>query len=850
MSGGFGVLVGYIFAFLVLITVFISALSTYNEQISEQQRILDSFEKKMTSNLNYDYEFTLPYYASGRVTYILENGEKKLLYKKENGDFCFSFFVDQNYVSSNDRLFVNFEDEELTQTFRYLDENSQALFSFRSSIDITTETIVKTQSCEQINKVYYITSSNINWWNSSFEKRKIITVNNVANEAIVEYQIPIVLNNTNFNFAEGREDEIRFALPIKENYALDLPFDESSQTQLEYSKYSNTAYLGTDSSSESSDPTFTNSGIILSAFDFDGTDDRVTISASTSLQLNKSLTYSAWIKWDASGNINQYIFTNGADNNSISIINDGGVNDNKVNFKLNIAGTNRNIISNTTIDTNWHLVSATFDGYNMNFYIDKNLVGTATYLGDVIGVSAINYIGTNSTAGTYFNGIIDEVKIFNFALNQSEVEKLYYNNLRFKELDFYVSNWDPALDKAKVFVKVPYVHANSNMSFDMYYFSKEDLNSSSNIETTFSYTAPRTVGYVVSGGADNNGLTISSLYDNNVIYVDTDVFNLDHSQSSTLNGANTFANDTIKMKYLAQVEGTGGGGDIVVPISWAGTNFTFTNTLNSQDRFCFIAPYSNTVVTLYSNGVLITTLNVNTMTNGVCDNRALVAANNIYINSSSPILVFYSRANAFTQYALPLLPASSDDWYGVGSSALYITALPSGSSTFWINSNGVSGSSTLTGANRLALTAQGNAGTAPAFKIMNSNRVYVSQYNDGDGNERVTFAPASEFGKRFGSGIAMDYLALVSQYSNANCSLYDSTDVLIENVPTGTGQNGVYKYGFNVGNTNVYANANWYLTCDKSVWPYFESNAENERNLFGHLQMRQYIYPEPTVSIS
>jgi len=76
MSGGFGVLVGYIFAFLVLITVFISALSTYNEQISEQQRILDSFEKKMTSNLNYDYEFTLPYYASGRVTYILENGEE------------------------------------------------------------------------------------------------------------------------------------------------------------------------------------------------------------------------------------------------------------------------------------------------------------------------------------------------------------------------------------------------------------------------------------------------------------------------------------------------------------------------------------------------------------------------------------------------------------------------------------------------------------------------------------------------------------------------------------------------------------------------------------------------------
>lgn len=850
MSGGFGIIVGYIFAFLVLTGVFLGALSTYNEQLDVQQRVFEANQKKMSSNLNYDYEFSSPFYSSGRVVYILSNGEEKLLYKTQDGDFCFSFFINSNYVSSNEKFFVNFENEELTNNYRYVNSNENAIFTLKSSLDTSSENVIKTISCEGVEKTYYISTSNLNWWNFSFEGRKTIVVNNLASEGIVEYQIPVVLNSSNFDFADGREDEIRFALPINENYALDLPFDDSSQTQSDYSKYANTAYLGATVSSESTDPTFTNSGIILGGLDFDGVDDRVTLSANSALQLNKSLTYSMWIKWDGAGNSYQSIFSNGALNNSIRVINDGGVNDNKVFFQLNVSGNIMNLTSNTTIDTNWHFIVGTFDGYNLNLYIDSNLVNSTTRLGDVVGINAVNYIGSNGAANSYFNGTVDEVKIFNFALNSTEVSKLYYNNLRFKELDFYVSNFDPSRDMAKIFVKIPYVHSLSNVSFEMYYLTDENLSSASNIETTFSYTAPRTVGYVVSGRADAQGLSISSLYDNNIIYIDSDVFNLNRSQSSTLSAANTLANDTVKMKYLAQIEGgttSVTGGDIIVPISWAGRNFTITNSLNNPDRICFIAPFATTPLSLYSNGVLVTTLTITAQTIGTCDSRDFTTANNIVINSTYPVLAFYAGVATYTQDGSAMIPASNEDWFGVGSANMYVSALPSNSITTWYDSTGASATfATLTSSVVGSRTAQGNQGSAPAFKLINNGYISAFQSRDSDGSERSTFAPLTELGMRFGSPNAGDYVAVASPYSDANCSTYSSTDVLVDNVPTGTGSNGIYKYFLGTNTA-----ANWYMVCEKPVWPYYDTVTNTlEKNLYGHLQMRQYIYPEPTVSIS
>jgi hypothetical protein len=78
-----------------------------------------------------------------------------------------------------------------------------------------------------------------------------------------------------------------------------------------------------------------------------------------------------------------------------------------------------------TISLNqWYHVICTYDGTNMSLYINGQLNATKTFtLNIVLG----NFrIGTNPTSGNeYFQGIIDEVAIYNRSLNSTEIALLY-----------------------------------------------------------------------------------------------------------------------------------------------------------------------------------------------------------------------------------------------------------------------------------------------------------------------------------------------------------------------------------------------------------------------------------------
>src|SRR5438046_2840484 len=72
-------------------------------------------------------------------------------------------------------------------------------------------------------------------------------------------------------------------------------FDETSgQTLIDSSGNGNTGYLGTNSTTETADPTRT-LGKVNNALKFDGTDDLATIVNTAALNTLLSFTYSAWI---------------------------------------------------------------------------------------------------------------------------------------------------------------------------------------------------------------------------------------------------------------------------------------------------------------------------------------------------------------------------------------------------------------------------------------------------------------------------------------------------------------------------------------------------------------------------
>ena len=73
----------------------------------------------------------------------------------------------------------------------------------------------------------------------------------------------------------------------------------------------------------------------------------------------------------------------------------------------------------------WHHATGSFDGSNINVYLDGVLDGTAPTT-EPIGISTTNlFIGENSeSTGRFWDGLIDEVRIFDRALSADEILEL------------------------------------------------------------------------------------------------------------------------------------------------------------------------------------------------------------------------------------------------------------------------------------------------------------------------------------------------------------------------------------------------------------------------------------------
>ncbi|MCA9496071.1 MAG: DUF2341 domain-containing protein, partial [Nanoarchaeota archaeon] len=839
---GFGNVIGYMMSFAILAFLFVSVFYMYESELVDRVEGLDLLEKESLAKGHLDYAVSNPYMMSGRVNFLMNNsGRAKFYFRDGENDECFNIFSANDFFSE-DSLKTHLLDKSLAYDYRFLDIGGYGQLLYKDVVSSGENKTVKFISCGGIEKYFELVYEDLDWWDSTWLERKKITVNDSSGSDLVEYQIELDFNSSNLDFAAVKESEIRFILDLKENLMLDLPFDDYIQVLNDYSKNSNFVSLGLSSSSGGDDPSSI-SGVIFDALSFDGVDDLLNVSFNSSLQSSKGLTYASWVKWDSSGGNELVIFSNGGNGNSLRMINDGGANDANVLFQLNVSGVVRSLYSGVAMDENWHFLSASYDGFQMKLYIDSVLISNLTAIGNIVVGNDNNYIGKEAS-GNFYKGYLDEFKAFNLPLSDGEVEDLYYNNLRFRELDFYVSQWSSLNQNAKLFVKVPSILSNSYVDFYMYYDNREGVLGSSDMESTFSYLAPRDVGYVVSElTADTNGLNIFSLYDSNIIVVDTDVFSLDELEGTTLAAASVGIDDLVKMRYLAQVEGQDlSGGEMIVPISWAGTNFYYRGMRNNPDTICIMSPFGNANVDILEDGVSLWSGVVGS--NTYCNNTLnLGTGSNLGIEADIPVLAAYY--GDVSDDAFSLRPATNDDLFGVPSGALYVGVGASGASGTVYESDGSSSVLAAGAYGTYADTGPAGEGDTPAFRLESDGLLGAIQQGDGDGAETTVLASFYDMGIKYGSRTAVEYVVAASLFSDANCSMYDSFGALFENIYLGTGSEvvGVYNYSFGIIDNAQYLPANWKLECDKPVWPYYESTSEDETNLFGHLQMRQYVYP-------
>ncbi|MGC2063788.1 MAG: LamG domain-containing protein, partial [Thermodesulfovibrionales bacterium] len=174
-------------------------------------------------------------------------------------------------------------------------------------------------------------------------------------------------------------------------------------------------------------------GMVGPAFSFDGVDDFIEIPDSPALAIADAISIDAWFK------TNTLIHGAPIYNRRVAVANDlGGVslelnnystNTNTIGLNLFINGGWKTLYAPAEAITigRWYHVAGTYNGTVMRLYLDGIEVNSMAVNGPItIAGTPSVVIGRNvPTPSIFFNGLIDEVEIFNRALSDVEIAAIY-----------------------------------------------------------------------------------------------------------------------------------------------------------------------------------------------------------------------------------------------------------------------------------------------------------------------------------------------------------------------------------------------------------------------------------------
>ncbi len=171
-------------------------------------------------------------------------------------------------------------------------------------------------------------------------------------------------------------------------------------------------------------------GKINSALSFDGISNMVVVDNSPLLNPTSAITLSAWIKWGV----------NPEDGNQwTTIINKNGdsqyrLQHNNTNeffeFAIRTSSGGRWVISSTSPEQGeWYHIAGTYNGEEMNIYVNGILENSSLWSGTINTSGAPLVFGNRAWGDRGFNGVIDEIGLWGRALSAIEIEEIYQEGL-------------------------------------------------------------------------------------------------------------------------------------------------------------------------------------------------------------------------------------------------------------------------------------------------------------------------------------------------------------------------------------------------------------------------------------
>jgi hypothetical protein len=305
--------------------------------------------------------------------------------------------------------------------------------------------------------------------------RKAIRISNYSSSSLTDYQV--LISNPVYN---------------EDGLVLSFHFNEGSGT---------VAY---DSSGNGNNGNLVNGptwvdGKFGKALSFDGVNDYV--EANDSIGTFSYLTIAAWFKLNSLPGSYATIYFNGDGSGGndihLAITSDGAIfsrADAPAECDISIRKSSSGLVS----PGNWYHV-VVFDTVNdvKKVYLNGTLVQNVTYTCSIPTANYKDEIGRaydNSFLNNwYFNGVIDEVRIYNRALSDVEIQALYqakarldYGDIRFADSDGSTQlNYWQEVD-GKFWVKVPSIPASTTKTIYVYY-GNPNTTSQSNGDTTFEF---------------------------------------------------------------------------------------------------------------------------------------------------------------------------------------------------------------------------------------------------------------------------------------------------------------------------------------------------------------------------
>lgn len=217
---------------------------------------------------------------------------------------------------------------------------------------------------------------------------------------------------------EGRGEQISFTtppeqqIPVNNGLVAYYPFNGNAN-DASGNNNNGTVYGAT--------PTVDRKGNPNSAFLFDGLDDYIAINHSASLNMSQQISISFWVKFETSA---PYYYP-------YHIIEKFGCwgtgqRENDLNWGIETAnGAFNNFTLNYSFNRYYHIVQV-YDGTKIYTYCDGALKGSANANGLLKQNTNRVYISRYNNGGDYFfDGILDDFRIYNRALTQEEVSALY-----------------------------------------------------------------------------------------------------------------------------------------------------------------------------------------------------------------------------------------------------------------------------------------------------------------------------------------------------------------------------------------------------------------------------------------